>query len=73
MITKLLKAEEVANMLDCSKSFVYQMIRTGQMPVVRLGTAVRVRPEDLDAFVQENLDGQKAGLPSGHAPISSNR
>jgi putative molybdopterin biosynthesis protein len=55
MSNKLLKADEVASILDVSKSFVYQLIRTGQLQAVRIGTAVRVRPEDLDAFVQANL------------------
>ncbi len=59
MAVKLLKADEVASILDVSKSFVYQLIRTGQLRAVRIGTAVRVRPEDLEAFVQENLAEQK--------------
>ncbi len=71
MTTKLLKAEDVASILGCSKSFVYQLIRTGQMPAVRLGTAVRVRPEDLDVFVQDNLDGHKAVWSPGLKPIAN--
>lgn len=55
MASKLLKADEVAAILGVSKSFVYQIVRTGQLPAVHIGTAVRVRPEDLEAFVQENL------------------
>ena len=59
MNTKLLKAEQVADLLDLSKSFVYQMIRQGQLPAVRFGSAVRVRQEDLDAFVQANLQEKR--------------
>jgi excisionase family DNA binding protein len=59
MASKLLKADEVASILDVSKSFVYQLIRTGQLRAVRIGTAVRVRPEDLDAFVAKNLEARR--------------
>ena len=63
MYEKLLKAEEVASILDVSKSFAYQLIRTGQLRAVRIGTAVRVRHEDLQAFVNASLeDKQDSGL-----------
>ncbi len=54
-MTKLLRAEEVASIIDVSKSFVYLMIRTGQLPAVRFGAAVRVRPEDLDEFITASV------------------
>ena len=54
-IGKLLKAEEVAEMLNVSRSFAYALMQTGQLPTVHLGRSVRVRPEDLAEFVQLNL------------------
>lgn len=69
MNAKLLKAEEVSSILDVSKSFTYQLIRTGQLRAVRIGTAVRVRPEDLDAFVQENLEDKQDSWLSAKARI----
>lgn len=54
-IGKLLKAEEVAELLSVSRSFTYSLMQTGDLPTVRLGRAVRVRPEDLEKFIQLNL------------------
>ena len=48
---RLLKAEEVAKYLRLSKSGAYHLMRTGVIPVVRIGKAVRVREEDIDSFV----------------------
>ncbi len=48
---RLLKAEEVAKFLRLSKSGAYHLMRTGVIPVVRIGKAVRVREEDIENFV----------------------
>ena len=48
---RLLKAEEVAKYLRISKSGAYRLMQTGEIPVVRIGKAVRVREEDIDSFV----------------------
>jgi excisionase family DNA binding protein len=52
---KLLKPADVAEILAISKPFAYFLCRTGQLKSVRMGAAVRVRPEDLDAFIIANL------------------
>ena len=54
-IGKLLKANEVAELLSVSRSFAYALMQTGQLPIVHLGRSVRVRPEDLEKFIQMNL------------------
>lgn len=54
--SKILKAEEVAEILGTSASFVYALMRRGELPVVRLGRSVRVRPEDLEAFINNCVD-----------------
>lgn len=54
---KLLRAEEVAQLLDISRSFAYNLIRTGEIPYVRLGKSCRVRPQDLADFIEKNLHG----------------
>ena len=51
----LLKAEEVAEYLNVSKSFAYFLIQTGQIPAVRMGRSVRIRPEDLEDYIQANI------------------
>lgn len=45
----LLKAADVAQRLNLSLSQVYELARTGQLPVVRIGAAVRFDPADITA------------------------
>ena len=57
-VEKLLKPEEVANLLTISRSFAYQLMQTGQIPTVRLGRSCRVRPQDLAEYLESNLHRQ---------------
>jgi len=59
MLTKLLKSEEIAQLLGVSKSFAYKLIRQGMVPSVRMGRSVRVRQEDLDIFISSSVQGSK--------------
>jgi excisionase family DNA binding protein len=54
----LLKVSDVARMTQVSPSQVYTMIQEGSLPAVRFGTALRVRPEDLQKFIEVNLTAQ---------------
>lgn len=50
----LLRPIEVAEALQLSRSRAYQMIRQGELPVVRIGSkSVRVPAEALRAWVEE--------------------
>jgi len=51
---RLLKAEEVPEILNISRSFAYLLMQSGQIPAVRLGKACRVRPEDLVDYIEKN-------------------
>ena len=51
----LLKVAEVAQILNISKSLAYRLIQSGDLPSIRLGRSVRVRPADLEQFIQSNL------------------
>ena len=53
-LTKLLKAPEVAAILNCSKAFVYKLIKQRKLPSVQIGYSIRVIPEDLNRFIREN-------------------
>ena len=59
MFEKLLRPDEIALQLRLSKSFVYKLIRTGEITSVRLGRSVRVLPSDLEAFITENRIGNE--------------
>ncbi len=59
---KLLKAGEVAKMLEISLSLVYRLMRTGEIPAIRMSShTVRVRASDLEAYI----DRCRAGGISG--------
>ncbi len=51
----LLKASEVASLLNISKGFVYKLMHLGEIRSVRMLGARRVRPEDLDEFIRTSL------------------
>ncbi len=48
---RLLRIEDVAERLAVSRSMAWKLIAYGQLRSVRIGRAVRVRPQDLEAYV----------------------
>jgi len=50
----LMNVSDVAHDLSCSRSFVYALIRSGDLPVVKLGRLTRVPRNGLDAFLQRD-------------------
>jgi excisionase family DNA binding protein len=51
---KLMKANEIANILGVSRSAVFNLWRRGELPAVRIGKSVRCRPSDLETFIANN-------------------
>src|SRR5215210_8733591 len=49
---ELLSLKEVCQELGMSKGWVYQRIRSGDIPHVKLGHNIKVRREDLEAYLQ---------------------
>jgi excisionase family DNA binding protein len=49
----LLTPQRVAEMLGVSVELTYKVIRKGLLPAVRIGSSIRVIPEDLDRFILE--------------------
>ncbi len=52
---KLLTAPEMARQLRISRSKAYALLEKGKIPVVRVGSNVRVRQEDVDEYIRRNL------------------
>ncbi len=50
---KLLKANEVAQLLNISRAMSYHLMQSGQIPVVRINRSVRVKPGDLRLFIEQ--------------------
>jgi excisionase family DNA binding protein len=55
MEIRLLKSDEVAETLQISRSMAYALMKRGDIPTVRIGTSVRVRPEDLEKYIKDNV------------------
>lgn len=51
----LLRVTDVADYLNISRSLAYQLIQSGQIPSVRMGRSVRVRPQDLNNFINQKI------------------
>ena len=48
---RLLDADDVCSLWKVKKSWLYDAVETGAIPVVRLGKQLRFRPADIAAFV----------------------
>jgi excisionase family DNA binding protein len=48
---RLLEVSHVAHRLSASPWFVRQLIRSHQLPAIRIGTRWRVDPRDLEGFI----------------------
>ena len=61
MDERLLTVPEVADYLQVSKARVYELMREGTIPVVRLGRQLRVNP----ALLQKLIDAGGVALAGG--------
>lgn len=50
---RLKTVNEVADLLRVSRMTVYRMIKTGEMPAIRVGRSYRLRSEDVDDYLTE--------------------
>jgi excisionase family DNA binding protein len=51
---RLLKAAEVARILNISRSLSYRLMQTGVMPVIRINNAIRVTLPDLEEYIRRS-------------------
>ena len=56
---KLLSVQEVSELLGIGRSWVYQQIRSGEMPSVHLGGSVKVKREDLEQYIEKHRRSQR--------------
>lgn len=55
---RLLKATEIASLLNISRAHAYNLMKRGELPVVKIGESRRVRPEDLAKYIEANTTKQ---------------
>jgi excisionase family DNA binding protein len=68
----LLTVLEVAGMLGCGRTLVYDLIGSRELPVVKVGRLTRVPVAAVDAFVSRHLTNTVSspiGLP--HQPLGT--
>ena len=56
---QLLSVQEVSELLGIGRSWVYQQIRSGEMPSVHLGGSVKVKREDLEQYIEKHRRSQR--------------
>jgi putative molybdopterin biosynthesis protein len=52
---RLLKYGEVADLLGVGRTTVYDLVGKGELPIVKIGRCARVRPNDLEAFIDARV------------------
>jgi len=60
-LPKLLTIKTFTEALNVSVPMGYKLIREGAIPVVRIGSAVRIDPRDLEAFIEQRRGKRAAG------------
>jgi excisionase family DNA binding protein len=58
---ELLSIPEVRQRLGMGKSWVYQRLKSGEIPSVRLGNNFKVKRQDLEEYIRKNQHNQAAG------------
>ena len=66
----LLRVAEAAELASVGRTTAYQLIASGEWPVVRVGSAVRVPLAGLRAWVEAQTEGTPVN--SHEAPVATN-
>jgi excisionase family DNA binding protein len=53
----LLNVRDIVRILNISRSLAYRLVQSGEIPSVRIKSSVRIRKQDLDAFIQKSWTG----------------
>jgi len=56
---RLLSPSEVCQELEADGASVYRRLRSGEIPSLKLGSALKVRREDLEEYMKEYMKGRK--------------
>lgn len=58
---EFLSLEEVADKLGVTYQLIYRLVRSGELPAVRLGKLYRVASADLDAYLAKSKSAPTGG------------
>lgn len=62
----LLTVLDVQRITNLGRTKVYELIRTGELPVIRIGRALRVHEHSLEAWLHAHEDPPSGVPPSAH-------
>lgn len=54
---QLLRATDIARVLNISRAMAYRLMNRGEIPVIRISHAVRVKMSDLQEYVKRSRTG----------------
>ena len=61
---RLLRVEEAAFLLDCSKRHVFTLIASGKLRAIKLSVrATRIPASEIERFVRENVTARDGAQP----------
>lgn len=58
MFSSLLRIKDVGIVLGISRSKIYELINSGQLEVVRIGRAIRIRRESIERAIRYFDEGR---------------
>ncbi len=58
---KLLTPEQVAERLQITVQTIYTWMRSGYLPSVKMGRLWRIRPDDLEEFIKQQIYRKLSG------------
>lgn len=58
---EFLSLEEVADFLGVTYQLIYRLVRSGELPAVRLGKLYRVARADLDSYLERSKGASASG------------
>jgi excisionase family DNA binding protein len=58
----LLRCGDIARLLNISRSKAYFLVKSGEIPSIRIGASVRIQPSDLKDYVSGLLTQSAGGI-----------
>jgi excisionase family DNA binding protein len=58
----LMSAEEAARALGIGRTRMYELLRSGEVASIKLGRSRRIRPEDLEEYVERLVLGEEKSM-----------
>ena len=58
----MLKIKDVARILNISMAKAYELAQSQKLPVIKIDTCIRVRREDLEEWIGQNISREQEKL-----------